>query len=325
MIDGVIVLWFLLTFLSLAFVLFDCLTNSPVSWVQKLAWLLVTLYTGPVGLFFYLLSCRRPLPGTHDLFTQATWKQGLNSEMHCLAGDATGVLIAASLTTTLALPNGVDLLVEYVAGFVCGLFIFQALMMLPMYAGNYLMAVRKTFFAETVSMNFVMAGMFPVMLLMMSSIEGATEVSSPRFWFSMSMASLAGGIAAFPINHWLVRNHLKHGCMTLPGADSAAPGLGHASPEEAEPAAPSHGAHSGGHGASEPGSSHGAHGAHDSHAAGSHGSGSEHAEGMSHSGDRESMEMGAISPARAAIIVVLSFALLLAATALTSLGVPIHF
>ena len=322
MIDGVIVLWFLLAFLSLAFVLFDSLTNSPVSWVQKLAWLLVTLYTGPVGLFFYLLSCRRPLPGTHDLFTQATWKQGLNSEMHCLAGDATGVLIAAAFTSTLAFANGVDLVAEYVVGFVCGLLIFQALMMLPMYGGNYLMAVRKTFFAEAVSMNFVMIGMFPVMLLMMSSIEGAMEVSSPRFWFSMSMASLAGGIVAFPINHWLVRNHLKHGCMTLPGADVVAPGLGHASPEAAEPAAPSHGAHSQGRGGSESRSSHGAHG---SHAAGEHGSGSEHAEGMAHSGDRESMEMGSISLSRAAMIVGLSFGLLLAVTALTGVWVPIRF
>ncbi len=317
--DGVIALWFLLSFLSFAFVLFDCVTNSPVSWVQKLAWLLVTLYTGPVGLFFYFLSCRRPAPGTHDLFTRATWKQALNSEIHCLAGDATGVLIAAPLTTTLALANGVDLVVEYVAGFVCGLFIFQALMMLPMYGGNYRMAVQKTVFAETVSMNFVMAGMFPVMLLMMSSIEGATEVSSPRFWFSMSMASLAGGIVAFPINHWLVRNHLKHGCMTLPGADAAAPGLGHASPEETGPAAASYAGHSHGHAPAESGDSHGSHGA------GMHGSGSEHAESLPPSGDHESMAMGSISASRATMIVALSFGLLLATTALTSLWVPIRF
>jgi hypothetical protein len=48
--------------------------------------------------------------------------------------------------------------------------------------------VRKTFFAETVSMNMVMTGM-------------------------------------------LVANRLKHGCMTLPGSDAPAPGLGLVSPE----------------------------------------------------------------------------------------------
>lgn len=52
------------------------------------------------------------------------------------------------------------------AGFVCGLFVFQTLMMLGMYQGNYFLAERKTFFAETVSMNFVMSGMIPVMVLL---------------------------------------------------------------------------------------------------------------------------------------------------------------
>jgi hypothetical protein len=32
----------------------------------------------------------------------------------------------------------------------------------------------------------------------------------------MSLANIAGGRLAFPINGWLVRNHLKHGCMNYP-------------------------------------------------------------------------------------------------------------
>lgn len=52
----------------------------------------------------------------------------------------------------------------------------------------------------------------------------------------MSLASIIGGVIAFPVNYWLVKNHLKHGCMTLPAADVPAPGLGHQSPEQAESA-----------------------------------------------------------------------------------------
>ena len=52
------------------------------------------------------------------------------------------------------------------------------------------------------------------------------------FWFRMSLASIGGGVLAFPINAWLVDRKLKHGCMTLPGADGApAAKLGHAAPE----------------------------------------------------------------------------------------------
>jgi hypothetical protein len=231
MLEGAMLVWFVLTAFSLAFVIWDSLTNGVTSWVQRLAWILVTLYTGPVGAFFYILACRRPFAGGHDAYTKATWKQGINSEMHCLAGDATGIIIAASIVPVFGLSNGWDALLEYLAGFICGLFVFQALMMRGMFDGDYWMAVRKTFFAETVSMNVVMAGMIPVMVILADAWEGSEDPMRPAFWFRMSLASIAGGILAFPVNFWLVKAHLKHGCMTLPGADGAAPGLGHHSPE----------------------------------------------------------------------------------------------
>jgi hypothetical protein len=231
MLEGAMLVWFVLTAFSLAFVVWDSWTNGVTSWVQRLAWILVTFYTGPVGAFFYLLACRRPFAGGHDAYTRATWKQGVNSEMHCLAGDATGIIIAAAIVPVLGLGNGWDALLEYLAGFACGLFVFQALMMRGMFDGNYWMAVRKTFFAETVSMNLVMAGMIPVMVILAEVWEGSEDPLRPAFWFRMSLASIAGGVLAFPVNYWLVKSHLKHGCMTLPGADGPAPGLGHRSHE----------------------------------------------------------------------------------------------
>jgi hypothetical protein len=231
MLDGGMIVWFALTAGSVLFVVSDSVFNGVTSWVQRIAWILVTAYTGPVGAFFYLLACRRPLPGTHDAFTAATWKQSLNSEMHCLAGDATGILVAASILPVFGLTNGWDATVEYLAGFASGLFIFQALMMVGMYGGDYWKAVRKTFFAETVSMNMVMTGMIPVMLILGTHWQGSAEPQNPSFWFRMSAATVVGGFVAYPINYWLVANRLKHGCMTLPGADKPAPGLGHVSPE----------------------------------------------------------------------------------------------
>jgi hypothetical protein len=242
MLQGIVLLWFVLTGGAVVFVVWDSLTNTPTSWVQQLAWILVTIYTGPIGLFVYLLACRSPGRGLHDVFTRALWKQGVNSEMHCLAGDATGIVIAAAIVPTFGLPNGIDLMIEYVSAFIVGLLVFQALMMVGMYGGDYLLAVRKTFFAETVSMNTVMVGMIPVMLLLTSRVPGGRSPRRPEFWFVMGVAAIAGGITAYPINWWLVKNGLKHGCMTLPGRDGPAPSLGHRSSEPASMAsmAPKH-------------------------------------------------------------------------------------
>ncbi len=55
----------------------------------------------------------------------------------------------------------VDLITEYVFGFAFGLLVFQSLFMKDMMGGSYAGAVRKSFFPEFISMNMMMAGMFP--------------------------------------------------------------------------------------------------------------------------------------------------------------------
>ncbi|MEX3009875.1 DUF4396 domain-containing protein [Hoeflea sp. TYP-13] len=301
MLDGAMLIWFVLTGCSLAFAVWDSISNGVTSWVQRAAWILVTAYTGPVGLFFYLLTCRRPFVGGHDRFTSTTWKQAVNSEMHCLAGDATGIILAAIVVSSLGLTNGWDATIEYIAGFICGLFIFQALMMLGMYQGNYLLAVRKTFFAETVSMNFVMAGMIPTMVVLAYHWPGSEIPTNPSFWFRMSLASLVGGFLAYPINYWLVSRHLKHGCMTLPNADGPAEGMGHRSPEPAMVASGM---------AKHP---------HDGGEAHLHRKQTDDHEGHG------SMEMTSLSLPVATAWVVFSFAVLLAALIGTDFFVPIRF
>ncbi|MDG2185685.1 MAG: DUF4396 domain-containing protein [Mariniblastus sp.] len=213
-IEGALAVWYLLTGASLVFLVWDLLTNTPTGRVMKLAWVLVVIYTGPVGLFIYLLSCRQPLPGTHDAFIAPHWKQATGSLLHCVAGDATGIIISAAVVYHFSLPNGIDLIIEYVSAFVVGLFVFQALFMLAMYNGDYWLAVRKTFFAETVSMNMVMVGMIPTMVILMHAIPGAESPFHATFWAVMSLATMAGMATAYPINSWMVRRGLKHGMMS---------------------------------------------------------------------------------------------------------------
>ncbi|MCI0600021.1 MAG: DUF4396 domain-containing protein [Beijerinckiaceae bacterium] len=226
MIEGALAVWYLLTAASIAFMVYDLANNTPAMGVMKAAWVLITLYLGPVGLFIYLLSCRQPLPGTHDAFTAAHWKQSVGSLAHCLAGDATGIILGAMLTYRFGLPNGIDLIVEYTAAFLFGWMIFQALFMLSMLGGKYALALRKTFFAEFVSMNMVMVGMIPAMVLLMHALPQSRNPLHPLFWGVMSLATLAGGVTAYPINSWMVRRGIKHGMMTAPRkAMPAMPGM----------------------------------------------------------------------------------------------------
>jgi len=160
-IDAFVLAWLLLALLSAVYVGVDQFRNNPEPVVMKWGFILVTLYMGPVGLLLYVMADKEPTPGTHEDFTRPLWKQGVGSTIHCVAGDATGIIVAAVITALLGLPMWLDLILKYLAGFAFGLFIFQALFMQRIMGGSYLQNVRKSFMPEFISMNAMMAGMAP--------------------------------------------------------------------------------------------------------------------------------------------------------------------
>ncbi|WP_411756126.1 DUF4396 domain-containing protein [Sinorhizobium meliloti] len=188
--------------------------NNPEPSVMKWGFILVTLYLGPVGLLLYVLADKERVPGTHEEFIKPLWKQGVGSTIHCVAGDATGIIVAAVVTAVLGLPMWLDI-IEYAAGFALGLFIFQALFMKNMMGGSYWENVRKSFMPEFISMNAMMAGMAPVLaILMMGRDMRAMWPSEMLFWGVMALGVGVGFLAAYPFNVWLVAKGMKHGLMT---------------------------------------------------------------------------------------------------------------
>lgn len=206
-------IWFALTALSLVYVAVDIRT-TPAHPVLKWAFVILTLFTGPFGAFFYVLGCREPLKGTHETYVTERWRQVLGSTMHCAAGDGLGIVAGAALAALWDLPRWADLSLEYALGFGFGWAFFQAFAMREM-AGSYVRSLRLTFLPEFVSMNLLMTGMILTMHGLRPHIAGAGNPGALPFWFVMSMALLVGFVFAYPINWWLVARGLKHGMITV--------------------------------------------------------------------------------------------------------------
>jgi hypothetical protein len=214
MLDGVMLQWFVLAALSLLFVAIDIRT-TPEHPVMKWGFVLVTAYTGVVGAFLYVLGCREPLPGLHERYVAARWRQALGSTMHCVAGDGIGILVGAVISSLLHFSAITEVILEYVLGFGFGWTVFQALFMRDMAGGSYFRSLKMTFAPELMSMNLLMTGMLPTMMILRKFVVSAGDPLTPNFWFVMSMALLVGFVVSYPMNWWLVANHLKHGMMTV--------------------------------------------------------------------------------------------------------------
>src|SRR5262249_45202884 len=91
MLDGVMLLWFVLTAAALLCVAGDT-RAAPESAVLKWGFVLRPAYPGVVGAFLYVVGCREPLPGLHERYVATRWRQTLGSTMHCVAGDGVGIL-----------------------------------------------------------------------------------------------------------------------------------------------------------------------------------------------------------------------------------------
>ena len=161
--------------------------------------------------------------------------------MHCVAGDGFGILAGAVLASILGIGGVAEAILEYILGFAFGWTIFQALFMRNMAGGSYRRALESTFMSELLSMNLLMAGMFPTVAILRRYVPSADTPLTPNFWFVMSMGLLVGFIIAYPMNWWLVANRLKHGMMTVRPAHAPAGGHDHA--PEASMSGMSHGSH----------------------------------------------------------------------------------
>jgi hypothetical protein len=214
MLDGIMLLWFGLATASVLFVAIDIRT-TPESPVMKWGFVLVTAFIGVIGAFLYVLGCREPLPGTHERYVAAQWRQALGSTMHCAAGDGVGILAGAVLASVFHMTGLAEILLEYLLGFGFGWTVFQALFMRDMAGGSYKNSLASTFIPELLSMNLLMAGMVPTMMILRAAIAASAGPAMPSFWFVMSMAVLVGFAVAYPMNWWLVRHHLKHGMLTV--------------------------------------------------------------------------------------------------------------
>ena len=214
-IDYALLVWFALAALSAAYVAIDQWRNNPEPSVMRAGFVLVTLYMGPLGLLLYVLADKEPRPGAHEDFIRPLWKQGVGSTIHCVAGDATGIILAAVITASLGLPMWLDLIVEYATGFGFGLFIFQSLFMKNVMGGTYWENVWRSFLPEFISMNMMMGGMgFLMCFLMMGRDMRAMDPLELLFWGVMSLGVIVGFTTAYPVNVWMVSQQLKHGLMT---------------------------------------------------------------------------------------------------------------
>ncbi|NIS81086.1 MAG: DUF4396 domain-containing protein [Anaerolineales bacterium] len=225
-----LIIWFASAFLAALWTAYDLITEQPkIMPVIKVAWVLVILYLGIIGLILYNLSCRAPTKISHDEYVSPMWKRALGSTIHCVSGDALGIVMVAVIIYNAHLPMLAEFAIEYAFAFLFGWLIFQVPPIMVFMGKSFREALLDGLRAEFVSLTAMVAGMFPTMYLLMKAAGGSGgHMPSPlslEFWGMMSASIAIGFIVTYPVSWWMVSVGWKRGMGSAlvlgEGGDSA--------------------------------------------------------------------------------------------------------
>ncbi|MFO1418081.1 MAG: DUF4396 domain-containing protein [Methylotetracoccus sp.] len=143
---------------------------------------------------------------SHDESTGSLNQLALQATVHCLSGCAIGEVLGMVLGTALDWSNGTTVIVSIVLAFLSG----YALTMRPLLQAGFEwhVAGRLALAADSASIAVMEAVDSLVMLLIPGAMDAT--LASLLFWGSLVTSLLVAGVAAYPVNRWLIQRGRGH-------------------------------------------------------------------------------------------------------------------
>jgi D-alanyl-D-alanine-carboxypeptidase/D-alanyl-D-alanine-endopeptidase len=215
-IESIIAVWAILTAGCLAFLIWELWRRRPAPNGARLMWLLTTVFMGPVGLVAYWISIGKPHHSGASIEQVSPIQRALGSAAWAAAGNALGGIGVLALITYLPNVFGVNLLPQLAASLLLPLFvgwlIFNVSRRISRTAAGYDLYGQRPLFLEMVSTFLVLAGLFPVVnLIIMKWLNlwtfgfGGWDLLYPPLWGALCLGAIAGTLIAYPFHLWMLR------------------------------------------------------------------------------------------------------------------------
>jgi Domain of unknown function (DUF4396) len=130
----------------------------------------------------------------------------LTATTHCLTGCAIGEVLGMVLGTAFHWSNSATIVVSVVLSFLFG----YGLTVRPLLASGLTTPVvlKLAFASDTASITIMEIVDNALMLLIPGAMNAPLD--SARFWGSLAFSLLVAGVAAFPVNRWLIARGRGH-------------------------------------------------------------------------------------------------------------------
>ena len=154
------------------------------------------------------------MTATHDHNHHHQGAMSLNAlaaraTLHCLSGCAIGEVLGMVIGTALGWSNGATIALAVALAFTFG----YALTMVPLLRSGMPLAKAAglAFAADTISITIMEIVDNAVMLVIPGAMDA--PLTSLLFWGSLAFALVVAGLAAYPVNRWLIARGRGHACV----------------------------------------------------------------------------------------------------------------
>lgn len=129
-----------------------------------------------------------------------------SATLHCLSGCAIGEVLGMVIGTALGWSNLQTIALAVVLAFISG----YAMTMLPLLRARMPLAqaARLALLADTASIAIMELVDNAVMLVVPGAMDAPLD--APLFWGSLAFALVVAGLAAWPVNRWLIARGMGH-------------------------------------------------------------------------------------------------------------------
>ena len=149
---------------------------------------------------------RKHLHGQADAARPSLNETAFWATLHCLSGCAVGEVLGMVIGTALGLSNGATIALAVLLAFTFG----YAFTMFPLLRSGMTIrqAAKLALAADTASIAIMEIVDNAVMLVVPDAMDAG--LSQPLFWGALAGALLIAGMAAYPLNRWLIARGAGH-------------------------------------------------------------------------------------------------------------------
>lgn len=145
--------------------------------------------------------------GSHETHDAASLNRtAFQATVHCLTGCAIGEVLGMVIGTALGWSNLATIILAVALAFFFG----YALTLIPLLRAKiaFATALGLALAADTVSITIMEIVDNAIMLLIPGAMDAG--LASGLFWGSLAVALLIAGVAAYPVNRWLIARGRGH-------------------------------------------------------------------------------------------------------------------